>query len=367
MLTRQNLLSERMSRIDTSAIRRVFDLASKLPDPINLSIGQPHYPAPAGVVEAAAKALRDGKTAYTPTQGIVPLRERLSKKYLEVNGFKVSPDDILVSSGVSSLIQLLFMTMIDPGDRIVLTDPCFLIYRGLANFFGAQIEWLPENFTDEDLSAINTDRLKMILFCSPSNPTGRVMGEEQIRKLGNFSDKTGALLVSDEIYELFDYEKKFVSTAKIFPGAMTLSGFSKTYSMTGLRLASAAGPSDIIKAMTILQQYTIVCAPSDVQWAGIAALDLDMSSYVQMYKKNRDRCMEVLKGKVSFPSPDGAFYIFPDVGQNDDQFVQRAIQEKQLLIVPGNIFSRSDRNVRISYATSPEILERGLSAFMDLL
>ncbi|MBL8018964.1 MAG: aminotransferase class I/II-fold pyridoxal phosphate-dependent enzyme [Leptospirales bacterium] len=360
-------LSERMSRIDTSKIRRAFDLAAKLTRPINLSIGQPHYATPEPILDAITKAMREGKTAYTPTQGILPLRERLAQKYKEVNGFTAKPEDILVTSGISSLIQLILLATIDPGTRVLITEPCFLIYRSLLKYFNASVSTIPETFTQSDLDAVPPGDFRLIVFCTPSNPTGYVMKREQIQNLAKFAEARNSLLVADEIYELFDYEKQFVSAASIYPNTLTLSGFSKTYSMTGLRLASAHGPTDVIKAMTTLQQYTIVCAPAPVQWAGIAALDLDMSSYVQMYKKNRDMCVKAFTGKLTFPEPGGAFYIFPQIGENEDTFVERAIAEKQLLVVPGSIFCSRTDSIRISYATTEENLKEGLQAFLELL
>ena len=180
------------------------------------------------------------------------------------------------------------------------------------------------------------------------------------------------MLVSDEIYELFDYENKFCSPASIYPRTVTMMGFSKAYSMTGLRLAAATGPKEIIQAMVALQQYTVVCAPAPAQWAGIVALETDVSSHVLEYKLNRDYCLERLKGKLSVVHPSGAFYIFIELPQsckNDKLFVERAIKEKSLLLIPGRIFS-FDKNknfIRLSYSTDKATLERGLDALLSLL
>lgn len=369
------LFSERMARIDTSEIRRMFALASTLKSPINLSIGQPHFTAPPEVQAEITRALSRGHTAYTQTQGIVELRERLSRKFQEQNKFEAHPDNILISSGVSSLIQLLFLATIDPGDRVLLTDPAFLIYRSLLEYLGAEIEYIPENFTTADIDAYRQSAkataaakpLKLIIFCSPSNPSGHIMSTEQLQLLANLAEDTGAALVADEIYELFDYEQSFRSAASIYPQTVTFMGYSKSYSMTGLRLAAATGPAEIMKAMTTLQQYTVVCAPAPVQWAGIAALDVDMSGYVDEYRANRDYVLERLQGKVEFTHPAGAFYAFPQIPGSDRDFVERAIKEKELLVVPGRIFSRATDRVRISYATDRATLERGLDAFLDLL
>lgn len=360
-------LSERMTRIDSSRIRRAFDLAQKLKNPINLSIGQPHYSTPEPITEAISRAMKDGKNSYTPTQGILPLRERIARKYREVNGFEAHVDQILITSGVSSIIQLLFLATIDPGTRVLITDPCFLIYRSLLRFFNADVSTIPEAFTAADLDAVPPGDFRLIVYASPSNPTGFVMDEARIRLLAAFAEKRNALIVSDEIYELFDYEQKFTSAAKYYPNTLTLTGYSKTYSMTGLRLAAAHGPQSIITAMTTLQQYTVVCAPAPVQWAGITALDLDMSAYVAAYRKNRDRCRDALGKLVKFPEPGGAFYIFPEIPVHEDVFVERAVNEKELLVVPGSIFTEKTNRIRISYAASDETLERGLRALTELL
>lgn len=369
--THPGLFSERMSRIDTSEIRRLFALAGTLKNPINLSIGQPHFPAPEQIRAAITEALARGATAYTQTQGILELRERLARKFQTVNGIATSPDRILVSSGVSSLIQLLFMVTIDPGDRVLLTDPAFLIYRSLLEFMGARPEYIPENFTAADIDAWRASGdatgIKLIIFCSPSNPSGHVMSRQQLGLLAGLAEDLGALLVADEIYELFDYEGAFRSAGAIYPNTVTFMGYSKSYSMTGLRLAAATGPAAIIAAMTTLQQYTVVCAPSAVQWAGITALDLDMSEYITQYRRNRDYCLERLRGHMEFSHPAGAFYVWARVPGNDREFVERAIKEQELLVVPGRIFSRETDRIRISYATDEETLARGMDALLALL
>ena len=365
------MLSSRMQQMDTSAIRRMFDLSAKLSDPINLSIGKPHFPTPPPIIEALSRSAQEGHTAYTPTQGILALREAMAQKYRERNGFEAHPDNILISSGVASLIQLLFLACVEKGSSILLSDPAFLIYKSLATFFGAQIKTFPENFNPKemDIDELSKGGLKLIIICHPSNPSGHVYTPEQLQCLAKLAKKGRALLVSDEIYELYDYDHSFQSAANFYPNTLTLSGFSKSYSMTGLRLAAAHGPPDVIRAMITLQQYTVVCAPSIVQHAGLTALKLDMSQYIQEYKKNRDYCLKRLQklNNIRFHHPSGAFYIFIDILQNNQEFCERAIQEKQLLLVPGHIFSASQSHIRISYAVSHAELQRGMDALVDLL
>ncbi|MEQ8353105.1 MAG: aminotransferase class I/II-fold pyridoxal phosphate-dependent enzyme [Leptospiraceae bacterium] len=363
----ESFLSERMNHIDTSQIRRMFDLAAKLDSPINLSIGLPHFPTPEPIVEAARKALSENKTAYSQTQGIIELRQRLCEKFAESNGFQTRPEDILVTSGVASILQLLFLTTIDPGDEVLLIEPSFLIYRGLSGFFGAKQRTVSEDFKPEALDSLKFDRLKLILYSSPSNPTGRILSADQIKALGNLADRTGALLCSDEIYEIFDYDGKFNSAASIYDQAVTMMGFSKSYSMTGMRLAAVTGPEELIKAMTTLQQYTIVCAPTPHQWAGLAALDTDMTAQVNDYRKRRDFLAGELKVHYEFGPPDGAFYLFAKVPEDSLSFVQRGIDEHQLLVVPGSIFTDRGNWIRISYAAPDETLERGARALKALV
>ncbi len=385
------LLSKAMSRIDTSAIRRMFDLASSLKDPINLSIGQPHFPTPDPIREALAKAVRDGKTAYSQTKGILELRERLSQKYSQVNGIRdAHPDNILVSSGVASLLQLVFLTTLNingksglkAGDQILLTDPSFLIYKSMAEFFGVHIQYIPETFNQDDIVSFYSNNkrknLKLIIISHPSNPSGHIYSKDQLELLANLAERSGALLVCDEIYELYDYDQRFCSPGSFYPQTLTLSGFSKSYSMTGLRLSCAHGPKEIIQAMTTLQQYTVVCAPTPVQYAGTTALDTDMSSYILDYKNKRNYCQKALGEILEYTYPAGAFYIFaklPKFSKNksksthikDQDFIEYAIKEKQLLLVPGHIFSNSKHHIRISYATDQETLERGINALKDLV
>ncbi len=362
------VFSERIKYIDTSQIRKMFDLAQKLKNPINLSIGQPHFPTPQPILESLEKAVKDHKTSYTMTQGILELREKLTEKFKIKNNIYTSPDNIIVSSGVSSLLILLFLTTIDPGDEILLIEPAFLIYRGLTSFFRAKEILLNQNFTKEDIDNLKFKKLKLILFSTPSNPTGYILNKHQLELLSDLAERTGAILVSDEIYEIFDYENKFISAGSFYQKTLTLMGFSKSYSMTGLRLSAATGPQNLIKAMITLQQYTIVCAPAPVQYAGITALDLDMSEYIKYYKQNRNLLMEALKNKTEFYYPDGAIYLFTKVPEpyEDIEFCKKAIEEKQLLIVPGNIFTNNHNWVRISFAVDRDILKKGIEALLDL-
>lgn len=360
-------LSTRIQGLDTSPIRKAFELAASLKNPINLSIGQPHFPCPANIVEALNRAASIGKTAYTITGGISELKEAMIEKYKSVNQIQyATPSRILITSGISSALLLLFNTLVNPDDDCLIIEPYFLMYPSMLKFNGANVHTLPEKFTKEDLDKYKNKKFKLIIFSNPSNPTGYVFNKEQLLMLIEFSKEANAYLISDEIYEMFDYDKEFISTGSLYDQAIVLSGFSKSYSMTGLRLASVMGPEDIIFALTVLQQYTIVCAPSTTQYAGIEALKTDMSKYIEDYREKRDYVYENLKDYYSIDKSKGAFYYFLKIRGNDEQFVERAVKEKGLIVVPGFIFTNSHNYIRISFASEWENLKRGVQALKEL-
>lgn len=360
-------LSTSIQGLDTSPIRKAFELAATLENPINLSIGQPHFACPHNIIEALNKAANDGKTAYTLTAGIPELKEALVRKYETVNNIKyATPSRILVTSGISSALLLLFSALVNAGDECLIISPYFLMYPSMLKFHGAKIHTLNEKFTKEDISKLKFSNLKLIIYSNPSNPTGYVMTKEQLELLADLAEANDAYLISDEIYELFDYDKKFLSVGSFYDKTITLSGFSKTYSMTGLRLASILASEDITKVLTTLQQYTIVCAPSTTQYAGIEALKTDMSSYINEYRSNRDFVYDSLKDYYTLDKSAGAFYFFLKVKENDEDFVKKAVLEKKLITVPGFIFNESHNYIRISFANTRETLAKGMKALQEL-
>lgn len=359
--------SHRMEGLDTSPIRKAFERAATLKNPINLSIGQPHFPCPPNIIEALNKAARDGKTAYTLTSGIPELKEAMVQKYSTQNKISYAePNRILITSGVSSALLLLFSALINPGDECLVIMPYFLMYPSMLKFHGARITTVSENFHPDDLKAFYSKNFKLIIYSNPSNPSGYVFSKVQLEALVELAERTNAYLISDEIYELFDYDKKFISVGSFYEKAVTLTGFSKTYSMTGLRLASILGPKELIAVLTTLQQYTIVCAPSITQYAGIEALKTDMSSYIADYKEKRDYVYEELKNYYKIQKSAGAFYYFIPIAGNDEEFVEKALNEKSLILVPGFIFHESRNFIRISFASEWENLKRGIKALQEL-
>lgn len=362
-------LADRLSQFDSSGIRKVFDLAANLENPINLSIGQPDFPVPGQIKEAAIQAIREDRNGYSVTQGIAPLRERLladvQKQYAH------GDRRVLVTSGTSGALVLALMSVVNPGDEVIVFDPFFVMYPSLVAMVGGKtvlVDTYPDFSIDLNRVAdAITPRTKAILFNSPANPTGVVAQPEAIRDLAELAAERDVLLVSDEIYRAFCYDGQFVSPATYNDQVLVIDGFSKTYGVTGWRLGFAHGPAALIDSMTKLQQYTFVCAPHPLQWAALAALDTDISVYVDQYRQKRDRLVAGLADRYPLATPGGAFYAFPQVpdSRTGSQFVEEAIAN-ELLIIPGKIFSRRDTHFRISYAAEDATIDRGIEVLRRL-
>ena len=358
-----------MRLLDASGIRKVFDLAAKMTDPINLSIGQPHFDVPEAVKARAIAAIQAGKNKYTQTQGTADLRGAIGQACRDEFGWD---DDrlYLITSGVSGALVLAMLTLVNPGDEVVFTDPYFVMYSHLVNLASGTCV-LVDTYDDfrpdaEKIADAITDRTRMLLINSPANPTGCVYTEQELRDIADVAAQRDLLVISDEIYNLFCYDQPFVSMASIYQNTLLMRGFSKSYAMTGWRIGWCTGPRAIIEKMTMLQQYSFVCAPSMAQVGALAALEADMSAEAAAYKRKRDMVYEALEPAFGLVKPGGAFYAFvPAPGSRATAFVTRAI-ENNVLIIPGNVFSARDTHFRISYATSDDQLARGLEILVKL-
>lgn len=365
----QPWLADRMVHFDSSGIRKVFDLASRLKSPINLSIGQPDFDVPDAAKQAAVEAIVSGKNGYSQTQGIGPLREKLASRIEKQYGH--ADREVLITSGTSGGLVLAMLALVNPGDEVIAFDPYFVMYPSLVQLAGGRlvlVDTYPDFRIDpERLRAAITPRTKAILLNSPANPTGALAGEQEVQSLAEMAAERDIALVSDEIYRAFCYEHSLVSPACYNPRTIVIDGFSKAYGMTGWRLGFAHGPSAVIQAMARLQQYTFVCAPQPFQWAGLAALDVDMAPHIAEYRRKRDRLVAALQDDYELVCPGGAFYAFPRTPWGSgSEFVTAAIEQHELLIIPGGIFSRRDTHFRISYAASDETIDRGIEALLRL-
>jgi len=364
-------LSSRARQVEGSGIRKVFDLSAALQDLVNFSIGQPDFPVPEPVREAAKRAIDQGWNRYTPTQGIAPLRGKVAEKLAAVNGLDVGPDDVLITSGSSGGIFLALAAVLDPGDEIIIPDPYFVMYTQLAAFFGARavlVDTYPDFQLDpERIKAAVGPRTKAILLNSPNNPTGAVYPEATLREVAALAERNGLLIMSDEVYEPFVYDGLYhFSVGSVYPDTITLNAFSKSHSMTGWRIGYAVGPAAILEKMKELQQYTFVCAPSFAQVAALTALAMGPSEEVAGYARRRDLMYEGLRSHFEVVRPQGAFYIMPKVDDVDaTPFADRALA-RSVLVIPGSVFSSRRTHIRLSFATSEEQIERGLEILVKL-
>ena len=363
------LFARRMDRLELSGIRKIFDLASKLKNPVNLSLGQPDFPVPPEIQEAAVRAIRSGKNGYTSSSGIPELQEKLRVELRRRAGF--TEGKILITGGVSAALFLAMGVLVEKEDEVIVPDPYFSLYWNSIRFF-AGVPVLLDTYPDfrikpEKLERLITPRTKLILFNNPVNPTGVAYREEEVAAIAEVARRRGVMIVSDEIYASYSYDFPHESIGLHADRPLIVGGFGKAYAMTGWRLGFAAGPAEIVDKMTVLQQFSFVCAPSTAQWAGVAALDVKVSEHRADYRRKRDFVYDALKGHYEMEKPQGAFYFFPRCPGRlrDMDFVRRAI-DRGLLIVPGSACSRKSTHFRMSYAVSDRQLERGVEILRKL-
>jgi aspartate aminotransferase/aminotransferase len=367
-VTPESWIADRTRSIEVSGIRKVFELGRSLKDPVNLSIGQPHFDVP-GPVKAAAKAAIDaGHNGYTLTQGIPELRDRL---LADVRARLPHPGrDLLVTSGTSGGLLLALLATVNPGDEVITTDPYFVAYPNIIGLAGGRmvtVDTYPDFRLDPDkVRAAVTPRTKAIVVSTPSNPTGTVIDRAAQKALAELARDRGVLIISDEIYRAFHYDGPPASPAEFGEDALVIEGFGKTYGMTGWRLGFAHGPKAVIAEMMKLQQFTYVCAPSFAQHAAAAALDFDAAGIVADYRRKRDLLVEGLVGRFEFAPPGGAFYLFPKAPWGTGtEFVTEAIRNN-LLVIPGGTFSGRDTHFRVSYAAPDDTIRRGVAILRRL-
>ena len=361
-------IADRMSRIEASGIRKAFDMSKSMKDPINLSIGLPDFDVADPVKAAAVEAIERGRNAYTVTQGIPELRNKLQAA-VDAE-FRHADRQVLVTSGTSGALLLALCATVNPGDEVIIFDPYFVMYGNLAHLAGGTpvfVDTYPDFRLDADkVAAAITPRTKCVIANSPGNPTGAVATADEMKRLADLCKARGVLLISDEVYRAFCYDRPFATPAAYNDDVLVVDGFSKAHGMTGWRLGFAHGPSRLIQEMAKLQQFSYVCAPSMVQYAGVVALDQDLTAHADAYRRKRDAVADALGDLFELPRPEGAFYAFPKAPWGTaSEFVAEAIKQN-LLIIPGNVFSRRDTHFRISYAVDDATLARGLKVLREL-
>lgn len=376
-MTRQRL-SARVRAVPPSGIRRFFDIAATMDDVISLGIGEPDFVTPDVILQAGIESLRNGQTAYTSNSGTLEIREALADHLRALYGVGYSPaDELLMTVGVSEALQNAMLALIDPGDEVIIPEPCFVAYGPSVVFAGGVPVYVPtsveENFqvTRAAIEAAVTPRTKAILIGYPNNPTGAVMSRERMLAIAALAEQHDLLVFSDEIYDRLVYGVEHVCFAGL-PGmrerTILLGGFSKAYAMTGWRLGWLAAPAEIASAVRKIHQYAIMSAPTMAQHAGLAALKAgedDVRRMVGEYDRRRQVIVSGLN-QIGLPTfePQGAFYVFPRVDQlglTSEQFVEGLLQRERVAVVPGDAFGPSGAGfVRACYATSMDNIEQAL-------
>lgn len=375
----RNPLSKKVETIQPSGIRKFFDIVSEMDDVISLGVGEPDFDTPWHIRDEGIYTLEKGRTFYTSNSGLKELRVAIAE-YLK-RRFQVEYDplhEILVTVGGSEGIDVALRAMLDPGDEVLIPEPCYVSYVPcvvLADGVPVTIELKEENqfrLTKEELLAAITDRTKILVMPFPNNPTGGVMRRADLEEIAKICIEKDIYVLSDEIYSELTYGEDHVSIASL-PGmkerTLLINGFSKSYAMTGWRLGYICGPRVIVEQMTKIHQFAIMCAPTNSQYAAVEALrhgDEDVAEMRTAYNQRRRYLMHAFQEMgLSCFEPFGAFYVFPcikEFGMTSDEFATRLLEEEHVAVVPGSAFGECGEGfVRISYAYSLENLKAAMA------
>jgi aminotransferase len=375
----RDFVSRRVAQAPPSGIRKFFDIAATMEDVISLGIGEPDFVTPEPILQAGIDSLQRGETQYTSNSGTVELRQALSQHMDRLYGVRYDPEsEILVTVGVSEALYLALTATVNPGDEVIIPEPCFVSYGPEVSFAGGVPVYVPTSVEDdfqvtaETIEAAITPKTKAILIGYPNNPTGAVMSREIMQEIADLAAANDLLLISDEIYDRLVYGVQHTCV----PGlqgtrerTILLGGFSKDYAMTGWRIGYACANPELLAAMRKVHQYTIMSAPTTAQAAGLLALQ-EGDSHVEQMRLEYDRRRRLIVDGfntlgLDCYEPRGAFYAFPSIaasGMNSDDFAMRLLDEEEVAMVPGNAFGASGAGfMRASYATAYEQIEEALN------
>ena len=379
------LLAPAAKAMRPSGIRRFFDLAAEMPHCISLGVGEPDFKTPWSVRDAGIRSLELGRTKYTANSGLKELRGEICNYLQRRFDLHYKEENILVTVGGSEAIDLTIRAVVQPGDEVIIPEPCFVCYEPITQLTGGvpvHIATRAEDqfrLTADQLRAAITPRTKLLIFPYPNNPTGAVMSAAEMEEIAAVLRETNVLVLSDEIYSELTYGlDRHVSIASL-PGmaerTIVVNGFSKSYAMTGWRLGYAAGPAPLVKVMTKIHQSCIMSAPTTSQYAAITALrqcDDQIEMMRDEYNRRRRYVVKALNemGLTCF-EPRGAFYVFPSIqisGLTSSEFCEQLLREKEVAIIPGSAFGASGEGyARISYAYSVDHLQTAMKRIREFL
>lgn len=391
-------LSRKAKNIEPSITLSITAKAKELKDSgvdvVSFGVGEPDFNTPKNIIEAAVKAMEEGKTKYTPTPGIIELKKAVCKKFERDNNLKYNTKQVIVSTGAKQCLANAFMAILNPGDEVLVSIPYWVSYPELIKLAdgvpvyvntGAQFDY---KFTRESLEKAYTNKTKAIVITSPNNPAGTVYNKEELIEIAEFAKEKDLIIISDEIYEKLVYDKeKHISIASLSQDAyertIVINGLSKSYAMTGWRLGFAAANEEIIKLMGAIQSHITSNANSIAQYAAVEALngpEEDLKKMIEEFEKRRNFMLSIIDNMkdISAIRPKGAFYVMVDVSKyfnkkinnkvitNSVTFATELLEEEKVAVVPGIAFGL-DNYIRLSYATSKENIEKGLTRIDEFL
>jgi len=374
-----SLTSQRVQQISPSGIRKFFDLLASMEDIISLGVGEPDFATPWHIREAAIYSLEKGYTMYTSNSGMPELRQELSRYLKDNYNLDYDPEsELLITVGVSEGLDLAMRAVLNPGDEVIMPDPCYVSYSPCIILAGGTPIMVPTNqennfeISPADIEARVTDKTKTILIGYPANPTGAVMPRNKLAQIAEIARRHQLLVISDEIYTKLVYGVEhtcFATLPEMKENTILLGGFSKAYAMTGWRIGYAAASAEVITSMTKIHQYTMLCASIMGQVAAIEALKSGESSVTKMVEEYNRRRLIIVKrlNDIGLPcfEPRGAFYAFPSIkstAMTSEEFAERLLIEEKVAVVPGSAFGQCGEGyVRCCYATSLADIEEALS------
>lgn len=381
----EKLMNGTLQELKPSGIRKFFDIAAEMEDVISLSVGEPDFSTPWHIRQEGIRTLEKGKTWYSANAGMLPLRQAIAAYVQRHSGMVYEPKtEVLVTVGGSEAIDLAFRTLVCPGDEVLIPEPCFVCYEPLTRMAGGVPVPLVTRAEDafrlqaETVRAAITPRTKLLVLPYPNNPTGAIMPREELEQIAAVLRGTDIMVLSDEIYGELTYGRQHVSIASLpdmQERTVLISGFSKAFAMTGWRLGYACAPAPILKMMTKLHQFAIMCAPTTAQYAAIEAMqngDGDVVAMREEYDMRRRLIVDGLNslGLTCF-EPEGAFYVFPSIaatGMTSEEFCERLLKEKHVAVIPGTAFGASGEGfVRISYCYSLKHIQEALERIRAFL
>lgn len=385
MIDYDKVLSKKAVEMKPSGIRKFFDIAQQIEGVISLGVGEPDFKTPWKIRQTAIDTLEKGKTVYTANAGLIELRKEIAKYFKRTINLDYDPNnEIIVTVGGSEGIDIAIRTIVEPGDEVLIVEPCFVCYSPIVTLSGGTpviIETKAENefrLTAEELKEKITDKTKLLVMPYPNNPTGAIMERKDLEAIAEVLRDTDILVLSDEIYSELTYTEKHCSIAEIEgmkERTIVINGFSKSFAMTGWRLGFMAGPKEIIKHSLKLHQYAIMSSPTTSQYAAITALKECTGDIVKMrdeYNMRRRFVVDAFnKLGLDCFTPQGAFYVFPCIkstGLSSDEFCEKLVYEKKVAVVPGTAFGKCGEGyIRVSYAYSIKHLKEAIKRIGEFL